>query len=355
MRVFNFGAGPSTINLDVLKDIQNELLDFNNTGMSIMEISHRGKEFMALYDELISDLRKLLNVPMDYEIFFMQGGATTQFASVALNLMTTGKADYIESGFFSSRAQVEASKYGIANIIASSKDENYRNIPICNEVSKDSSYLHICFNNTIYGTTYNYIPKVNVPVVADMSSFILSRPIDVTKFGLIYAGCQKNMGIAGNTLVIARKDLLGKEMPITPIMMNYKVLSDAKSMYNTPPVFSIYVTSKIVKHLLNNGGLENIEKINLKKAKMLYDYLDQSKVFYGVCDKEFRSITNVCFKCYNEELEGKFVEFAKERGLVGIKGHRLVGGLRASIYNGMPIDGVKALVKAMEEFEKNEI
>lgn len=356
MRVYNFGAGPSALPYEVLKSIEKELLDFNNTGMSIMELSHRSKEFDLLYDELILGLRTLLNIPDNYEVFFMQGGATTEFSCVALNLMKNKKADYIVSGLFSKKAQIEALKYGDARVIASSEDKNFTYIPYVTKFNIDSDYVHICFNNTVYGTTYNYIPDTGkIPLVCDMSSFILSRNIDISKFGLIYAGCQKNMGIAGNTLVIIRKDLIGNAMKITPVMLDYKVQSENKSMYNTPPVFSIYVTYKVVKYLLSIGGLDKVEEINKEKAKLLYDYLDSSKLFKGVCEKEFRSISNVCFKTTSSDLDSKFVSFCKDKGIVGIKGHRLVGGLRASIYNGVTLDAVHALIKAMKEFEENEI
>ena len=349
-RVYNFGAGPSTIPEKVLLEIQKEFLNFNNTGMSITEISHRSSEFMALYDELILNLRTLLNIPDNYEVFFMQGGATLQFSAVPLNLLDKGFAYYISSGFFAKRAYLEATKYGDVRLLASSEDENFTYIPKVVKIDK-ANYLHVCFNNTIYGTTYNYIPS-GCDVVADMSSCILSRPIDVSKFALIYAGCQKNMGVAGSTLVIIRKDLLERSKDNIPLYLNYKIQAENKSMYNTPPVFSLYVTSKIVKYLLSLGGLEEVEKLNLKKASLLYDYLDKSKIFKGVCDKEFRSITNVCYRTKSDELVKEFIKFAKDNGVVGIKGHRLVGGLRASIYNGMPIEGVIKLLNLMKEFEE---
>lgn len=341
--------------LPVLEKAASEMTDYNNSGMSVMEMSHRSSVYDAVIKEAEQNLRKLMNIPDNYKILFLQGGATTQFAAVPLNLMKNGKADYIVSGSFSKKAADEAAKYGEVKILASSKDKNFTYIPYVDKFSPDADYVHICFNNTIYGTTYNYIPDAgDIPLVADVSSCILSKPIDVTKFGVLYAGAQKNMAPAGLTVVIVREDLLGNARPTTPVMLNWQVQADNGSMYNTPPCYCIYIANLVYKWLLDMGGLTEIQKINEYKAGLLYDYLDRSELFKPTAQKEYRSIMNVCFVTGNEEIDKKFCSEAAKAGFVSIKGHRSVGGMRASIYNAMPVEGVEKLVRFMEEFEKNE-
>ena len=341
--------------LPVLEKAASEMTDYNNSGMSVMEMSHRSSVYDAVIKEAEQNLRKLMNIPDNYKILFLQGGATTQFAAVPLNLMKNGKADYIVSGSFSKKAADEAAKYGEVKILASSKDKNFTYIPYVDKFSPDADYVHICFNNTIYGTTYNYIPDTgDIPLVADVSSCILSKPIDVTKFGVLYAGAQKNMAPAGLTVVIVREDLLGNARPTTPVMLNWQVQADNGSMYNTPPCYCIYIANLVYKWLLDMGGLTEIQKINEYKAGLLYDYLDRSELFKPTAQKEYRSIMNVCFVTGNEEIDKKFCSEAAKAGLVSIKDHRSVGGMRASIYNAMPVEGVEKLVRFMEEFEKNE-
>ena len=339
--------------LPVLEKAASEMTDYNNSGMSVMEMSHRSSVYDAVIKEAEQNLRKLMNIPDNYKILFLQGGATTQFAAVPLNLMKNGKADYIVSGSFSKKAADEAAKYGEVKILASSKDKNFTYIPYVDKFSPDADYVHICFNNTIYGTTYNYIPDTgDIPLVADVSSCILSKPIDVTKFGVLYAGAQKNMAPAGLTVVIVREDLLGNARPTTPVMLNWQVQADNGSMYNTPPCYCIYIANLVYKWLLDMGGLTEIQKINEYKAGLLYDYLDRSELFKPTAQKEYRSIMNVCFVTGNEEIDKKFCSEAAKAGLVSIKGHRSVGGMRASIYNAMPVEGVKTLVQCMNDFEK---
>ncbi|MBQ9544908.1 MAG: 3-phosphoserine/phosphohydroxythreonine transaminase, partial [Clostridia bacterium] len=313
------------------------------------------KPFEKIIESTEASIRRLMKIPDNYHVLFVQGGGSTQFAAVPLNLMTTGKADYIVSGQFSGKAQKEAARYGDARIVASSKDDNFTYVPKVekNDFRPDADYVHICFNNTIYGTTFNYIPDTGlVPLVADMSSFIISQPVDVTRFGLIYAGAQKNMGPAGMTLVIVRDDLIGHASPMTPTMLDYKVMAENKSLYNTPPCYSIYVAGLVYEWVENLGGLEAMEKINRKKAAVLYDYLDSSKLFKPTARKDCRSLMNVCFVTGNEDLDKAFCAGAAENGLVNVKGHRSVGGMRASIYNAMPIEGVEKLVEFMADFEK---
>ena len=354
-RIYNFSAGPSMLPLPVLEKAASEMTDYNNSGMSVMEMSHRSSVYDAVIKEAEQNLRKLMNIPDNYKSLFLQGGATTQFAAVPLNLMKNGKADYIVSGSFSKKAADEAAKYGEVKILASSKDKNFTYIPYVDKFSPDADYVHICFNNTIYGTTYNYIPDTgDIPLVADVSSCILSKPIDVTKFGVLYAGAQKNMAPAGLTVVIVREDLLGNARPTTPVMLNWQVQADNGSMYNTPPCYCIYIANLVYKWLLDMGGLTEMQKINEYKAGLLYDYLDRSELFKPTAQKEYRSIMNVCFVTGNEEIDKKFCSEAAKAGFVSIKGHRSVGGMRASIYNAMPVEGVEKLVRFMEEFEKNE-
>ncbi len=351
-RVYNFSAGPSMLPLEVLETAKNEMTDFNGSGMSVMEMSHRSPVYQAIFDEAQANLRKLMDIPDNYQILFLQGGASQQFSAVPLNLMKTGKADYIVSGQFSGKAAEEAKKYGEVNVLATSKDRTFAYVPHVTEFDKDADYVHICFNNTIFGTQYNYIPETgDIPLVADISSCILSRPIPVDKFGVLYAGAQKNVGPAGLTIVIVRNDLLGNARPDTPVMLNWQVQAENGSMYNTPPCYSIYVAGLVFKWLLALGGLTAMQQINEHKAAMLYDYLDSSKLFKPTADKEFRSIMNVCFVTGDPDLDKKFCSEAGANGFVNIKGHRSVGGMRASIYNAMPIEGVAALIDFMKDFE----
>ncbi len=356
-RVYNFSAGPSMLPETVLEQAAAEMLNYKDSGMSVMEMSHRSPVYQAIIDEAEADLRKLMNIPDNYKVLFLQGGATQQFSAVPLNLMNkNGKADYIVSGQFSKKAAEEAAKFGEVNVIASSKDKNFTYIPKVTEFSPDADYVHICYNNTIFGTCYNYIPETgDIPLVADMSSGILSRPVDVSKFGLIYAGAQKNMGPSGLTVVIVREDLLGNAREGTPVMLDYKVQADNGSMYNTPPCYSIYVAGLVFKWLLATGGLEEREKINVKKANILYDYLDSSKLFKPTAEKEVRSLMNVCFVTGDADKDKAFVSAASKAGFVNLKGHRVVGGMRASIYNAMPIEGVEKLVEFMSNYEKENV
>lgn len=353
MRVYNFAAGPSTLPLDVLKEAQKDFLDYNNSGMSITEMSHRSKTFMAVNDEANALLRELLNIPEDYSVLFVQGGASQQFAAVPLNLMTTGVADYIVTGNFAGKAQEEGAKYGIANIIASSKDKNFTYIPDVDSLkySDNASYVHITSNNTIFGTRYTKFPKTNAPLVADMSSNILSEEINVSDFGLIYAGAQKNVAPAGVTIVIIKNELLGKQMDICPTMLSYQTQAKNDSLYNTPPCFPIYIAMLVFRHLKKLGGVKEIQKINEYKASLLYDFIDNSSLYKNSVNAKDRSIMNVPFVTGSEELDAKFVKEATANGLVSLKGHRLVGGMRASIYNAMPVEGVKALIEFMKKFE----
>ena len=353
-RVYNFSAGPSMLPMPVLEQAASEMADYNGSGMSVMEMSHRSPVYQGIIDAAESDLRKLMNIPDNYKVLFLQGGATTQFSAVPLNLMTgNGKADYIVSGQFSGKAAKEAAKFGEVNIIATSADKNFTYVPYVDKFSPDADYVHICWNNTIFGTTYNYIPATgDIPLVADMSSGILARPVDVSKFGVIYAGAQKNMGPSGMTLVIIREDLVGKAKENIPVMLDYKTQVENGSMYNTPPCYSIYIAGLVYKWLLETGGLEEREKINVRKAAYLYDYLDQSKLFKPTAEKEFRSLMNVCFVTGDADKDKAFCSAASKAGFVNLKGHRSVGGMRASIYNAMPEEGVKKLVDFMAAYEK---
>ncbi len=355
-RVYNFSAGPSTLPESVLKKAADEMLDYNGSGQSVMEMSHRSK----VYEEIITGcealLREVMNIPDNYKVLFLQGGASSQFAMIPLNLMNrSGKADFVITGQWAKKAYQEASRYGTANVVASSADKTFSYIPELDPAAfdKDADYFHICLNNTIYGTKFPTLPETgNVPLVADVSSCILSEPIDVSKFGMLYAGAQKNMGPAGLTVVIIREDLIGNARDITPTMFNYQTHADAGSMYNTPPTYAIYICKLVLEWLKNDiGGLENMKKINEEKAAVLYDFLDQSQLFKGTVEKDSRSLMNIPFVTGNEELDKKFVAEAGKKGFVNIKGHRSVGGMRASIYNAMPTEGVKALVEFMKEFE----
>ena len=360
-RVYNFSAGPSMLPEKVLKQAQAELLEYGDSGQSVMEMSHRSKWFDAIIKDTEATLRRVMNIPDNYKVGFFQGGATQQFAMVPLNFMTTGKADYLVTGNFSNLAAKEAAKFGEVNIVASSKDKNFTYIPDVNAINydKDASYIHICQNNTIFGTTYKDVPQVDgIPLVADMSSMIFSEPTDVSKYGCIYFGVQKNVAPAGMAIAIIRDDLLGKsakDIPAEkiPTMMNYTTLLDKDSMYNTPPCWCIYMTGLVMDYLQNEvGGLEEMAKINHAKAKVLYDYLDGQDFYNNPVQPEYRSMMNVTFTSPNPDMDKKFCAAATEAGFVNLKGHRLVGGMRASIYNAMPAQGVNDLVDFMEKFRK---
>jgi len=352
-RVYNFSAGPAVLPEEVLKEAAEEMLDYKGCGQSVMEMSHRSKVFEEIADNTERLLRKLMNIPDNYNVLFLQGGASTQFAMVPINLMTKNKkADYFNTGSFSKKAIAEAKMIGEVNIVASSEDKKYSYIPEEYTLSPDADYVHITSNNTIEGTRFTKFPETgDIPLVADMSSGILSEEIDVTKFGLIYAGAQKNLGPAGVTIVVIRNDLLGKHAENTPTMFRYETHAKEKSLYNTPPCYSIYMVGLVLEWLDEMGGVKVIEKINKEKAELLYNFLDESKFFTSQVEKKDRSIMNVTFVAPNEDLNKKFVSEAEKNGLVSLKGHRSVGGMRASIYNAMPIEGVKKLVEFMKKFE----
>lgn len=354
-RIYNFSAGPSMLPVEVLEKAASEMLEYNGSGMSVMEMSHRSKVYDGIIKETEAKFRKIMGVPDNYKILFLQGGATLQFAMVPLNLLTgSGKADYVVSGNFSNNAYKEAQKFGTINLAGTSKSDNFAHIPQQDELTLDpeADYLHLCTNNTIYGTTWKYVPETGkVPVVADMSSCILSEPVDVSRYGLIYAGAQKNMGPAGLTVVIIREDLAGKTQPKTPVMLDYKVMIDNDSMYNTPPTYGIYILKLVLEWIEGKGGLAEMEKINRAKAKVLYDFLEESKMFRSTVLERDRSMMNVTFKTGDEALDDKFVKESKAAGFENLKGHRAVGGMRASIYNAMPTEGIVKLVEFMREFE----
>ena len=357
-RVYNFSAGPSVLPESVLKKAASELVEYGTSGQSVMEMSHRSKEYGAIIEGCEALLREVMHIPDNYKVLFLQGGASSQFAMLPLNLMNgSGKADFVITGQWAKKAYDEASRYGDCNVVASSKDKTFSYIPKLDPATftKDADYFHICLNNTIYGTRYTRLPETgNVPLVADVSSCILSEPIDVTQFGVLYAGAQKNMAPAGLTVVIIREDLIGHARDITPTMFNYQIHADNGSMYNTPPCYSIYMAKLVLEWIRDEvGGLERMKERNEKKAAILYDFLDQSKLFQGTVVKEDRSIMNVPFVTGNEALDGKFVKEAAAAGLVNLKGHRTVGGMRASIYNAMPVEGVEKLVPFMKDFEAN--
>ena len=358
-RVYNFSAGPSMLPVPVLQKAQADLLDYHGSGMSVMEMSHRSKWFDEIIQNTEAGIRKVLNVPDNYKIGFFQGGATQQFAMVPLNFMTTGTADYLVTGNFSKKAAEEAAKFGTARIAASSKDKNFTYIPDVKAIEYDpnASYIHICQNNTIFGTTYKDVPQVDgIPLVADMSSMIFSEPTDVSKYGCIYFGVQKNVAPAGMAIAIIRDDLLGHAADNVPTMMNYTTLLDKDSMYNTPPCWCIYMTGLVMDYLQNEvGGLEEMAKINHAKAKVLYDYLDGQDFYNNPVQPEYRSMMNVTFTSPNPDMDKKFCAAATEAGFVNLKGHRLVGGMRASIYNAMPAQGVNDLVDFMEKFRKENV
>ncbi len=358
-RIFNFSAGPAILPESVLKEAASEMLDYQNTGMSVMEMSHRSQVFKTIIEDAENDLRTLLNIPDNYKVLFLQGGATTQFSMIPMNLMKHKKADFIITGNWAKKAFKEASKYGEVKKIASSEDLNFSYIPDLKnlEISPDADYVHICENNTIFGTKFHELPDTKGKVlVSDASSCFLSEPMDITKYGLIFAGAQKNVGPAGTVIVIIREDLITKEhLSYTPVMLRYDVAAESKSMYNTPPTYGIYLCGKVFKWLLNLGGLEVIKQMNIDKANILYDYLDQSKLFFGSVEKASRSLMNVTFKSTSPELDDLFIKEAKANDFDNIKGYRTVGGMRASIYNAMPIEGVKALVAFMSQFEKDHL
>lgn len=355
-RIYNFSAGPSMLPVSALERAAAEMLDYKGSGMSVMEMSHRSKVYDKIIKEAEKKLREIMNIPDNYKVLFLQGGATLQFAMVPMNLLVKNKkADYIVSGSFSGKAYEEAQKYGKINLAGTSKADNFNHIPKQNELKLDpeADYVHICQNNTIYGTTYKYIPDTaNVPLVSDMSSCILSEPVDVSKYGLIYAGAQKNMGPAGLTVVIIREDLAGEPQPNTPVMLNYREMIKNESMYNTPPTYAIYILGLVLDWVVEMGGLEGMKKNNETKAALLYDYLDQSKLFKTTVLKEDRSMMNVTFSTGDADLDAKFAKESSEKGFSNLKGHRAVGGMRASIYNAMPVEGVKALLAFMKEFEE---
>ena len=358
-RVYNFSAGPAMLPEEVLKEAAEEMTDYRGTGMSVMEMSHGSQAFASILNEAETDIRELMHIPENYKVLFLQGGASLQFAMIPMNLMKNKVADYIVTGQWAKKAYQEAQKYGRVNKIASSEDKTFSYIPDCSDlsVSPDADYVYICENNTIYGTKFRELPDTKgKPLVADVSSCFLSEPVDVTKYGLIYGGVQKNIGPAGVVIVIIREDLITEDvLPGTPTMMQYKTHADAGSLYNTPPAYGIYICGKVFKWLKKQGGLEEIKKKNEKKAKLLYDYLDESCLFKGTVEKKDRSLMNVPFVTGNEELDAKFVKEAKEAGLENLKGHRSVGGMRASIYNAMPYEGVQALVDFMKKFEKENL
>lgn len=354
-RVYNFSAGPAVLPVEVLQEAADEMLDYKDTGMSVMEMSHRSKAYQTIIDEAEADLRKLIGIPDNYKVLFLQGGASTQFAMIPMNFMKNRKAGHILTGQWAKKAFAEAKIFGEAVELASSADKTFSYIPDCSDlpITDDMDYVYICENNTIYGTKFWELPNTKgKDLIADMSSCFLSEPIDVTKYAMIYAGAQKNVGPAGVTICIIREDLITDDvLPYTPTMLKYKIHADNGSMYNTPPAYGIYICGKVFKWLLKTGGLEARAKINRDKAKILYDYLDSSELFKGTVEKNSRSLMNVPFIIGDDAMEAKFIKEAKEAGFENLKGHRTVGGMRASIYNAMPIDGVKALVEFMKKFE----
>ena len=355
-RVYNFSAGPAVLPEEVLKEVADEMMDYRGCGMSVMEMSHRSKMFDDIIKEAEKDLRELMHIPDNYKVLFLQGGASQQFAMIPMNLMKNRVADYIVTGQWAKKAWQEAQKYGKANKIASSEDKTFSYIPDCSDlpVSEDADYVYICENNTIYGTKYKELPNTKGKIlVSDVSSCFLSEPIDVTKYGLVYGGVQKNIGPAGMVIAIIREDLITEDvLPGTPTMLTYKTHADAGSLYNTPNCFCIYVCGKVFKWLKKMGGLEAMKERNEKKAAILYDFLDQSEMFHGIVEKKDRSLMNVPFVTGDKEMDAKFVKESQEAGFENLKGHRTVGGMRASIYNAMPMEGVEALVAFMKKFEE---
>ncbi len=358
-RVYNFSAGPAVLPEEVLREAAEEMLDYRGTGMSVMEMSHRSKAYDTIIKEAEADLRELMGIPDNYKVLFLQGGASQQFAMIPMNLMKQKVADYIVTGQWAKKAYQEAAKYGKANKIASSEDKTFSYIPDCSDlpISEDADYVYICENNTIYGTKFKELPNTKgKTLVADVSSCFLPEPVDVTKYGLLYGGVQKNIGPAGVVIVIIREDLITEDvLPGTPTMLQYKTHADAESLYNTPPAYGIYICGKVFKWLKKMGGLSVMQERNEKKAKILYDFLDESKLFRGTVEKKDRSLMNVPFVTGDADLDAKFVKEAKEAGFENLKGHRSVGGMRASIYNAMPTEGVEALVEFMKKFEKENL
>lgn len=358
-RVYNFSAGPAVLPEEVLKEVAEEMMDYQGTGMSVMEMSHRSADFQKIIDEAEQDLRDLMKIPDNYKVLFLQGGASQQFAMIPMNLMKNKVADYIVTGQWAKKAAKEAEKYGEVHVVASSEDKTFSYIPDCSdlEISEDADYVYICENNTIYGTKFKELPDTKgKTLVADVSSCFLSEPVDVSKYGMIYGGVQKNVGPAGVVIAIIREDLITDDvLDGTPTMLKYKTHADAGSLYNTPPAYGIYICGKVFKWLKKQGGLEAIKERNEKKAKILYDYLDESKLFKGTVVPKDRSLMNVPFITGNKELDAKFVKEAKEAGFENLKGHRSVGGMRASIYNAMPVEGVEKLVEFMKAFEKENL
>ena len=357
-RVYNFSAGPSMLPLEVLEEAAAEMLDYKGSGQSVMEMSHRSKEYQAIIDETEADLRKLMEIPDNYKVLFLQGGASSQFAMLPLNLLNkSGKADFVVTGQWAKKAYKEAARYGEAKVVASSEDKTFSYIPKLDKetFTKDADYFHICMNNTIYGTKFNELPDTgDVPLVADISSCMLSEPVDVKKFGVLYGGAQKNVAPAGLTIVIIREDLIGNAKDFTPTMFNYETHSENGSMFNTPPCYTIYIAGKVIKWIMKKfGSLEAMKEYNEKKAAILYNFLDNSELFKGTVVAEDRSLMNVPFVTGDADMDAKFVAEAKAAGFINLKGHRSVGGMRASIYNAMPIEGVEKLVEFMAEFEKN--
>ncbi|HHT96435.1 MAG TPA: 3-phosphoserine/phosphohydroxythreonine transaminase [Clostridiales bacterium] len=355
-RIYNFSAGPAVLPEEVLREAADEMLNYRSTGMSVMEMSHRSKAYEVIINEAEEDLRELLNIPKNYRVLFLQGGASQQFAMIPMNLMKNKVADYIITGQWAKKAYQEADIYGKGNAIASSADKTFSYIPDCSDlpISEDADYVYICENNTIYGTKFKTLPNTKGKyLVSDMSSCILSEPVDVSKYGVIFAGVQKNIGPAGVVIVIIREDLITEDtLAGTPTMLKYKIHNDSKSLYNTPPAYGIYVCGKVFKWIKNIGGLEAMKERNEKKAGILYNFLDQSKLFKGTVEKDSRSLMNVPFITGNDEIDAKFIKEAKENGFENLKGHRSVGGMRASIYNAMPVEGVEKLVEFMKKFEE---
>jgi phosphoserine aminotransferase len=354
MRVYNFSAGPAMLPEEVLKKAADELVEYGETGQSVMEMSHRSKEYDAIIKATEKTLRDVMSIPDNYKVLFLQGGASLQFAMVPLNIMKNGKADFVVTGQWAKKALDQAQQYGECNVIASSKDKTFSYIPELDKskFNPNADYFHICENNTIYGTKWSELPDTgNVPIVSDMSSCILSEPVDVSKYGIIFAGAQKNMGPAGLTVVIIREDLVGSARENTPVMLDYKTHVENDSLYNTPPTYGIYILKLVLEWIQSKGGLSAMKEYNTKKAGILYDFLDNSKVFSATVQGKDRSLMNVPFVTGNDELDAKFVSEAKKAGFINLKGHRSVGGMRASIYNAMPIEGVQKLVDFMKDFE----
>ena len=352
MRVYNFSAGPSMLPLEVLEQAQADFVDYQGCGMSVTEMSHRSKQFDAIHNECISLIRELMGVPENYEVLLVQGGASTQFAAIPMNLLKSGKADYVVTGNFAKKAMQEARKYGDIHVAGSSEEAKFTYIPKNLDVRADADYLYICQNNTIFGTRFTKLPECEMPLVADVSSNILSEEMDVSKYGVMYAGAQKNLAPAGLTIVIVRKDLIKEPMSFCPTMLSWKVMAENNSLYNTPPCFAIYMAMLNLRHLKKLGGVKEMQKLNEYKAGLLYDFIDSSSFYVNRVNKQDRSLMNVPFNTPNAELDAAFVKQAGENGFVSIKGHRLVGGMRASIYNAMPVEGITSLIEFMKEFEK---